>query len=57
VAPPPELAAAIAAQRKKPMPAGGKLVLVPTNTRTWQAHVPSDAPPVVHALVKRFTQP
>ena len=56
VAPPPELAAAIAAQRKKPMPAGGKLVLVPTNTRTWQAHVPNDAPPVVHALVKRFTQ-
>jgi hypothetical protein len=57
VAPPSELAGAIATQRKKPLPAGGRLVLVPTNPRTWQAHGPNDAPPVVHALVKRFTQP
>ena len=54
VAPPSELAVAIAAERRKPMPAGGKLTLVPVNTRTWNAHVPTDAPPVVKSLLGRL---
>jgi hypothetical protein len=56
MAPPSELAVAMAAQRKKPNPAGGKLILVPTSCHAWQALVPNDAPPVVHALVGRLTQ-
>jgi hypothetical protein len=54
VAPAGELATAIAEQRRKPMPAGGKLVMVPVNTRTWSAHVPQDAPPVVKSLLARL---
>lgn len=54
VASPRELATAIAEQRQKPMPAGGKLVMVPVNTRTWAAHVPQDAPPVVKSLLTRL---
>jgi hypothetical protein len=54
VAHPGELAAAIADQMRKPMPAGGKLTLVPVNTRTWNAHVPNDAPPVVKSLLNRL---
>jgi hypothetical protein len=54
VAPAGELAAAITEQRKKPIPGGGKLILVPVNTRTWNAHVPNDAPPVVKALLGRL---
>lgn len=54
VAPAGELARAIAEQRRKSMPAGGKLVMVPVNTRTWSAHIPHDAPPVVKALVTRL---
>ena len=54
VASPGELAAAIAGQRRKPLPAGGRLVMVPLSTQTWNAHVPSDAPPVVRALVSRL---
>jgi hypothetical protein len=54
VAPASELAIAIAEQRRKPMPAGGKLTLVPVNTRTWNAHVPNEAPPVVKALLARL---
>ena len=49
-----ELAAVIAEQRKRPMPAGGKLTLVPVNTRTWNAHVPNDAPAVVKSLLTRL---
>ncbi len=49
-----ELAQAIAEQRRKPMPAGGKLVLIPVNTTTWNAHVPTDAPPVVRSLLTRL---
>lgn len=54
VAPAGELAGAIADQRRRPMPAGGKLFMVPVNTRNWQAHVPADAPPVVKSLVTRL---
>lgn len=54
VAPAGELGRAIVEQRRKPMPAGGKLVMVPVNTRTWAAHIPNDAPPVVKALITRL---
>jgi len=53
VAPAGELARAIAEARRRPV-AGGKLVLVPLNTRSWLAHIPSDAPPVVTSLVGRL---
>ena len=54
IAPAGELGAAIADQRRKPMAAGGKLIMVPVNTRNWNAHVPADAPPVVKSLVSRL---
>lgn len=54
LAPPSELAAAISAQRKRPMPGGGRLVLVPVNTKDWNAHVPNDAPDVVKSLLSRL---
>ncbi len=54
VAPVDELGGAIAQQRKKPMAAGGTLILVPVNTRNWNAHVPNDAPPVVKSLLARL---
>lgn len=54
LAPAGELAAAIADQRRKPMLAGGKLVMVPVSTRDWSAHVPTDAPPAVKSLLGRL---
>jgi hypothetical protein len=54
VAAPGELAAAITEQRKKPIPGGGKLVLVPVNTRTWNAHIPNDAPAIVKSVLERL---
>jgi hypothetical protein len=55
VAPAGELGRAIVEQRRRPMPAG-KLVMVPVNTKTWSAHVLSDAPPTVKALLLRLLQ-
>lgn len=54
VAPAGELATAISDQRRKPMPAGGKLIMVPVNTKDWSAHVPTDAPPLVKSLLSRL---
>lgn len=54
LAPAAELARAIADQRRRPMPAGGRLVMVPVSTRDWSAHVPTDAPPVVKSLLARL---
>jgi hypothetical protein len=54
LAPAGELAKAIAEQRKKPMPAGGKLVMIPVSTKNWSAHVPTDAPDVVKSLISRL---
>lgn len=53
VAPAGELARAIAEQLRKPMP-GGKLTVVPVNTRSWSAHMPTDAPPAAKSLVGRL---
>jgi hypothetical protein len=50
-----ELAVAITEQRRKPVAAGTKpLVMIPVNTRNWNAHVPTDAPAVVKALLERL---
>lgn len=54
MAPAGELASAIAGQRKKPMPAGSKLIMIPVSTRNWSAHVPTEAPPVVKSLLTRL---
>ena len=54
VAPAGELAAAIIEQGRKPWPPGGKMIMVPVNTRTWTAHIPNDAPPVVKSLLIRL---
>jgi hypothetical protein len=54
LASPTELAVAIAEQRKRPMPAGGKLVLIPVNTKNWSAHIPTDAPDVCKTLLARL---
>ncbi len=52
VAPAGELARAIAEERRKPV--AHKLFLVPINTRSWAAHIPSDAPAAVKSLVERL---
>jgi curved DNA-binding protein CbpA len=54
VAPARDLATAIAEQKRKPMPAGGKLIMVPVNTGNWAAHIPTDAPDVVKSLLTRL---
>jgi curved DNA-binding protein CbpA len=54
IAPASELAAAIIEQGRKPWPAGGKMIMVPVNTRTWSAHIPNDAPPVVKSMLTRL---
>ena len=52
IAPAGELAAALKESMRKPSKT--KLVMVPVNTRTWNAHVPNDAPPLVKALITRL---
>jgi len=54
VAPAAELARAIAEERRRPMPAGSRLTLVPVNTRSWSAYVPNDAPAAVKSLITRL---
>jgi curved DNA-binding protein CbpA len=54
VAAPGELGRAINEQRRKPMPPGLKLVVVPVNTRTWSAHIPTDAPAQVRTFLTRL---
>jgi hypothetical protein len=50
---PRELAGAIAEQRRRPS-RGARPVLVPTDARTWDAHLPLDAPPVAKELLARL---
>lgn len=52
VAPPRELAEAIAEQRRKNRAA--KLTLIPIDVRTWDAHMPVDAPGVCKDLLTRL---
>lgn len=50
---PRELAGAIAGQRRR-LRHGTRPVLIPTDVRTWDAHVPFDAPPVAKELLARL---
>jgi len=52
IAPAGELAAALKEAMRQPTRT--KLVMVPVNTRTWSAHVPNDAPPLVKSLLARL---
>jgi DnaJ like chaperone protein len=52
IAPAGELAAALKESMRKATKT--RLVMVPVNTRSWSAHVPTDAPPLVKALVARL---
>lgn len=52
IAPAGELASALKESMRRATKT--KLVMVPVNTRTWSAHVPNDAPPLVKALVTRL---
>ncbi len=54
LAPAGELGRAINEQRRRPMPPGLKLVVVPVNTRTWSAHIPTDAPAQVKTFLTRL---
>lgn len=47
-----ELAAAVNDARRRPT--STRLMLVPVNTRTWSAHVPTEAPPFVKSLLSRL---
>ena len=51
IAPPRELAEAIAEQRRKTR---GKVTLIPIDARNWDAHVPTDAPDVAKTLLARL---
>ena len=53
MAPPRELAAAIAEQRRRPV-RGGKVTLIPVDTRVWTAYMPTDAPEVAKNLLARL---
>ena len=53
MAPPRELAEAIAKHRRQPT-RGGKVVLIPIDARDWDAHVPTDAPAVAKNLLARL---
>jgi curved DNA-binding protein CbpA len=52
VAPPRELAEAIAEQRRKSRNA--KIIVIPIDVRTWDAHMPVDAPGVCRDLLARL---
>lgn len=53
VAPPRELADAIAEQRRRPS-RGAKVTLIPVNASIWDAHMPTDAPPMAKEVLTRL---
>ena len=53
IAPPRELADAIAEQRRRP-PRGPKVTLIPVDMRDWDARMPVDAPTVAKQLMERL---
>lgn len=53
MAPPRELADAIAEQRRRPS-RGAKVTLIPVDASVWQAHMPTDAPAVAKDLLARL---
>jgi curved DNA-binding protein CbpA len=53
IAPPGELADAIAEQRRRP-PRGPKVTLIPVDMRDWDARMPVDAPAVAKQVMERL---
>ena len=53
MAPPRELAEAIARQRRGPA-RGAKVTLIPVDARNWEAHVPTDAPDAAKDLLGKL---
>jgi hypothetical protein len=53
VAPPRELAAAIAAERRR-RARGARVTLIPVNASIWDAHMPIDAPEVAKELLNKL---
>jgi hypothetical protein len=53
VAPPRQLADAIAHQRRAPS-RGRTVVLIPVDARNWDAHTPTDAPAIARTLLARL---
>jgi curved DNA-binding protein CbpA len=54
MAPPEELAKAIAQQRRRAR--GRRITLIPIDARNWDAHVPTDAPAVAKNLLARLRE-
>ena len=52
MAPPRELAGAIAEQRRKTRSL--RLMLIPIDARNWDAHIPNEAPPIVKDMLARM---
>jgi hypothetical protein len=52
LAPAQELGSAIAEQRRRAQSA--RVTVVPVNGRTWDAHVPTDAPPIAKSVLARL---
>jgi hypothetical protein len=47
-----ELARAIADQRRRSR--SGRVTLIPVDARTWDAHLPAGAPPIVKTVLERL---
>ena len=54
LATPRELADAIHEQRRKPARGAAKVTLIPVDSSVWDAHMPTDAPPVAKELLTRL---
>ena len=54
VAPTSELAPAVADLRRRAAGVGGTIFVVPVSTNDWRAHLPSDAPTLVRAILARL---
>ena len=54
LASPRELADAIHEQRRKPARSAAKVTLIPVDSSVWDAHMPTDAPPVAKELLTRL---
>jgi curved DNA-binding protein CbpA len=52
--PPRDLANAIAGLRRKSARTRGRIVLIPIDARSWDAHMPMDAPAVAKTLLERL---
>jgi curved DNA-binding protein CbpA len=54
LATPRELADAIQEQRRRPARGGAKVTLIPVDSSVWDAHMPTDAPPLAKELLTRL---